>query len=137
MNRRTSTKDRGRSAAGGPKDMTDERPALDHSSSTRVERFERDLADIGHRTSRADRTLALAGAAVMALGVVLAVAAYAMSTGQSDTRDVISSGILATVGLSIVLAGAAVFVRGSLTEFLRFWMLRLLAEQRHDTHREP
>lgn len=136
MNRRTITKDRGRRATGGPKDMTDDRPAHDRSSSTRVERFERDLEDIGHRTSRADRKLALAGAVAMVAGIALTIAAYAMSTGQSDTRDVISSGILATVGLSIVLAGAAVFVRGSLTEFLRFWMLRLLYEQQRDASRD-
>ncbi len=65
----------------------------------------------------------------MGVGIVIALVAYLVSTGQGDTRDVISSGILATVGLSVVVAGGAVFVRGSLTDFLRFWMLRLLYEQ--------
>ena len=98
----------------------------------RHERFAADLEAVGHRTSRGDRRLVLGGAAVMAVGVVLAVVAYAMSTGQSDTRDVISSGILAMIGLCLVVAGGAVFVRSSLTEFLRFWMLRMLAENPRD-----
>lgn len=98
----------------------------------RLARFERDLETIGHRTSRADRKWALAGAVGMAVGVAIAVVAYASSTSLSDTRDVISSGILAMVGVSIVIAGGAIFVRSSLTEFLRFWMLRLIYEQRSD-----
>jgi hypothetical protein len=95
----------------------------------RQERFARDLDAVGHRTGRGDRRVVLASAAVMAAGVALTVIAYFTSTGQSDTRDVISSGILAMVGLALVLAGGAVFVRSSMTEFLRFWMLRLIYEQ--------
>ncbi len=109
--------------------MTEDRPANDRSDGTRLDRFERELDDIGHRTSRSDRTLALGGVVAMVVGVLLTIVAYAMSTGQSDTRDVISSGILASVGLAIVVAGGVVFLRGSITEFLRFWMLRLLYEQ--------
>ena len=101
-------------------------------SGDRLARFERDLETIGHRTSRADRKWAIAGAAAMVVGIAITVIAYATSTSQSDTRDVISSGVLATVGLSVVIGGGAVFVRASLTEFLRFWMLRLLYEQRAD-----
>lgn len=98
----------------------------------RHERFAEELEAVGHRTSRGDRRLILGAIAVMAVGVVLAVVAYAMSTSQSDTRDVISSGILAMVGLCLVVAGGAVFVRSSLTEFLRFWMLRMLYENQRD-----
>jgi hypothetical protein len=122
---------------GEPTPMSDTTaaPTARHASSpaehdtTRHERFARDLDAIGHRTSRGDRRVVVGSAAVMGLGVALAVAAYITSTGQSDTRDVLSSGILAVVGLALVVAGGAVFVRSSMTEFLRFWMLRLLAEQ--------
>ncbi len=95
----------------------------------RRQRFQEDLERIGHRTSRNDRRLAIAGAAAMGVGILIALVAYLTSTTMSDSRDVISAGILAMVGLGLVIAGAAVFVRGSLTEFLRFWMLRLLYEQ--------
>jgi hypothetical protein len=146
MNRRTITdKDRGANATGGSDLMTDTSTNADTSTNTtgtpasttppagdRLARFERDLETIGHRTSRADRKWALAGAIGMAVGIAIAVAAYASSTSLSDTRDVISSGILAMVGVSIVIAGGAIFVRSSLTEFLRFWMLRLLYEQHSD-----
>ena len=97
--------------------------------STREARFAAELEAIGHRTSRGDRRQVIAAAGVMGLGVLVAIIAYAVSTGQSDTRDVISSMILSVVGLCLVVGGAAVFVRSSMTEFLRFWMLRLLFEQ--------
>ena len=106
------------------------------ASDSRLERFERDLEAIGHRTSRADRRFVLAGVAAMVAGITITVVAYATSTGQSDTRDVISSVVLASVGLALVFAGGAVFVRGSITEFLRFWMLRLLYEQQRDLRRD-
>lgn len=95
----------------------------------RLERFERAVAEMGHRPSAGDRRWVLLGLAAMVAGIVLAIVAYAMSTSQADTRDVISSGILASVGLSIVVAGGAVFVRASLTQFLRYWLLRVLLQQ--------
>jgi peptidoglycan/LPS O-acetylase OafA/YrhL len=103
--------------------------------STREARFADELEAIGHRTSRGDRRQVQVAATVMVLGVAVAIVAYAMSTGQSDTRDVISSVILAVVGLCLVVGGAAVFVRSSMTEFLRFWMLRLLFEQQRGEDR--
>ena len=108
-------------------DATGGRGPADDAS--RHERFARQLDAIGHRTSRGDRRVVVGSAAVMGVGVLLAVVSYFTSTNQADTRDVISSGILAMVGLTLVVAGGAVFVRSSMTEFLRFWMLRLLAEQ--------
>ncbi len=60
--------------------------------------------------------------------------AYIASGGQSDTRDVISSVILALVGVSVSIVGAALFLRYSLARFLRFWLLRLIYEQQ-DTQR--
>ncbi len=95
----------------------------------RLDRFDAALDQIGHGASGNDRRWALAGLLVMALGVVVAIAAYATSTSMSDQRDVISAVILAVIGLAVVVAGAAVFVRYSLTEFLRFWMLRMLLQE--------
>jgi hypothetical protein len=95
----------------------------------RLERFDAALDQIGHRASANDRRWALAGLVAMAAGIVVGVVAYSTSTSMSDQRDVISAVILGVVGLAVVVAGAAVFVRYSLTEFLRFWMLRMLLEQ--------
>ena len=61
---------------------------------------------------------------------MICVIAYIASSGQSDTRDVISSVILALLGVSVTVLGAALFLRYSVARFLRFWLLRLIYEQR-------
>ena len=127
MSSDTNDSGRGTMAAEG----TEEQMTDTTDTSDRLERFQRDLEAVGHRTSRGDRTQVALGAGAMVVGVIIAVAAYAMSTTQSDQRDVTSSVILGVAGLAVVVAGAAVFVKSALTEFLRFWMLRLLAERQN------
>lgn len=64
----------------------------------------------------------------MVAGPVLAVLAYVMSHGTTDPlaqRDAIT---LALGGVAVSVVGAALFLRYSLTNFLRFW----LARQSHD-----
>lgn len=107
--------------------MTD--PTTASPDDGRLGRFDDALAQIGHRSSGNDRRNAAIGLVLMAVGLGLALVAYFTSTSMSDQRDVLSAGILALSGLAVVVVGGAVFVRYSLTEFLRFWMLRLLLEQ--------
>ncbi|KAB2379223.1 hypothetical protein F9B16_21495 [Actinomadura montaniterrae] len=64
------------------------------------------------------------GALLMVAGAALAVAAYALSHGTRDPlvqRDAITLGL---GGVTAAVAGSALFLRYSLTGFLRFWMAR-------------
>ena len=96
------------------------------STDSRAERFVRELAELKIPDPAAGRPrlwLRL-GAALMAGGLVLGVSAYVISHGTSDPlvqRDAITIG-LGAVTASVV--GSALFVRYSLTGFLRFWMAR-------------
>lgn len=78
----------------------------------------------------AERRWIRAGLAAMVLGGGTAVVAFLVSLRMADTRDVISMSILAVAGLTVVVAGAAVFLRYAMGRFLRFWLLRLIYEQR-------
>ncbi len=119
--------------------MTDTRPSTDQPvagiDDERLRRFDEAVAAMGHRPSAGDRRWAMGGLIAMATGIVIAVIAYASSTSQADQRDVISYGILASVGVAVVIAGAAVFVRASIIEFLRFWLLRVLLARDDDGER--
>ncbi len=95
----------------------------------RLDRFDAALAQIGHRPSGNDRRWATAGLVVMLVGIVVTIIAYVVSTNQAVLADVVESVVLAAIGLALVVAGAAVFVRYSMTEFLRFWMLRMLFQE--------
>jgi hypothetical protein len=39
------------------------------------------------------------------------------------------------IGLALVIAGAALFVRYSIARFMRFWLVRLVHEHRSETDR--
>lgn len=94
--------------------------------------FEAEISRVQLKTGRAanERRFLAAGIAAMVVGVLVALIAFLVSTAMSDTRDVLSMGILATFGLALAVVGAAVFLRYALGRFFRFWLLRLIFEQR-------
>lgn len=94
--------------------------------------FEAEISQLQLKTGRAasERRFLAAGLAAMLVGVVVALVAFLISTAMADTRDVISMSILAVSGLALAVVGAAVFLRYSLSRFFRFWLLRLIYEQR-------
>lgn len=94
--------------------------------------FEAEISRIQLKTGRTanERRLVTAGLAAMAIGVVVAFVAFLVSTAMADTRDVISMSILAVSGLALAVVGAAVYLRYALGRYFRFWLLRLIYEQR-------
>ncbi|MEU6352562.1 hypothetical protein ABZ896_25085 [Streptomyces sp. NPDC047072] len=96
------------------------------SGEPRADRFVRELAELkipDPATARTTLWLRL-GAALMVLGLVLAASAYAIThTTQNplDQRDGLALGL---GGIAATVVGAALFLRYSLTGFLRFWMAR-------------
>jgi hypothetical protein len=107
------------------------------SAESRAERFARELADLKVADPAAGhpRLWQRAGAALMALGVVLGVAAYLISQRTGDSLTASTAITIALGGVTLALVGGAIFLRYSLTGFLRFWMARqsfelnLLAER--------
>lgn len=100
----------------------------------RRQQFEADIAQVRVKTGGAagePRLIAL-GAVLMVAGAAVALIAFIVSGSQSDSRDVMSSIILAVFGLALTVAGGAVFLRYSIGRFLRFWLLRLIYEQQPD-----
>lgn len=111
-----------REERGGGADAPEEA----RGAQTRADRFVRELAELkipDPAAGRAGLWLRL-GAVLMAAGVALAVTAYLVSHGTRDPllqRDAITLGL---GGVTAAVAGSALFLRYSLTGFLRFWMAR-------------
>jgi hypothetical protein len=96
------------------------------STKKRADRFARELAGpkVSDPAAGRPRLWLRLGAALMVIGLVLGVTAYLISRKTDDPlvqRDAITIG-LGAVTASVV--GSALFVRHSLTGFLRFWMAR-------------
>jgi hypothetical protein len=96
------------------------------TNQTRADRFVRELAELKIPDPAAGRPrlwLRL-GAAMMVLGLALAVASYLVS---HRTTSALVQGDATTIGLAgvtVAVVGSALFLRYSLTGFLRFWMAR-------------
>jgi hypothetical protein len=107
------------------------------TTSERMEHFKADVADMKLKTGTADRDSLYQGIGVvlMVAGVVIALITYSASLNQDDLRDVVSSGMLVTVMVGLALLGAAIFVRYSMSKFLRLWLLRQLYEHQANTDR--
>jgi magnesium-transporting ATPase (P-type) len=106
-------------------------------SQGRVEQFKQEIGAMRLRdpaTAR-DRNLLRLGVLLMALGVLAGVLAYLgshSSTSPLEQRDYM---IVALIGLTVSVVGAALFVRYSVAQFLRFWLARLTYEQQAQTDR--
>jgi hypothetical protein len=107
------------------------------SAESRADRFARELADlkIADPAAGHPRLWQRAGAALMVLGIVLGVASYLISQRTGSSLTASTAITISLGGVTLALVGGAIFLRYSLTGFLRFWMARqsfelnLLAER--------
>ena len=103
----------------------------------RVDQFKQDIAAMQVKDPAAgrDRLFSRGGLTLMIIGVVVTIAGYAQShstTNALGQRDAIIVGL---IGVAVSVIGSAFFLRGSIAGFLRFWLARLIYEQKAQTDR--
>lgn len=103
----------------------------------RVEQFQSEIADmkLPDPSSSRDNTFLRAGVALMVVGVVLALVAYALSHGTTNALQQRDAIVVGLIGVTVAVVGTGLFVRYSIAQFLRFWMARLSWEQTAATDR--
>jgi hypothetical protein len=69
---------------------------------------------------------------VMVIGIVVSVVGYFMSHGTNSTLTQNDALTISIIGISVTVAGGALFVRYSFSAFMRFWLARLTFEMRGD-----
>ena len=87
------------------------------------------------RPPRRDRQLLRLGVVLLGVGIALTIIAYFMSHGTTNPLSQHDAIILALAGVTVSIAGGALFLRYSLATFLRFWLARLIYEQQAQTDR--
>jgi hypothetical protein len=104
----------------------------------RIKAFSDEIAELKLRGARGNRErwLLVIGALAILAGVIAAIAGGVQASGTRDSADQIAA--IATgsfVGIALIAAGTALFIRYSMARFLRFWLVRLVHEQRSETDR--
>ncbi|MDQ2679332.1 MAG: hypothetical protein M3Y51_11355 [Actinomycetota bacterium] len=110
-----------------------------NENDARIEQFKSEIEDLKLRgsSSEGEQRLLVLGIALAVIGVALAVLG-AIQVGASggspaDQRAFMAQGSF--MGLALIIAGAALFIRYSLARYMRFWLIRLTYESRANTDR--
>jgi hypothetical protein len=104
----------------------------------RIEEFKQEIADMRIRPPEdsAERAWLIAGIVLPLLGLVAIAVGWWGASGSAYPAEqlpyVISGGI---AGIGLIVMGAALFVRYSMTRYMRFWLLRMIYEERTQTDR--
>ena len=100
----------------------------------RVQEFKAQIASmrISEPAPGRERKLLVLSVVLMVGGLVIGLLGYAPWRSSVDQTDQLDAIVIAILGLGVTVVGAALFVRCSMTQFLRFWLARVLYEQQRD-----
>lgn len=113
----------------------------------RLREFRKEVDELGVSGGAAspERTGSLVGLILLVVGLASALIAALTQRGDVNAVDanaalgeIVASNnglIVVVLGLSIAIVGGMLWVRNSLTRYLRYWLVRLIYEDRSNTDR--
>ncbi|MBI2704737.1 MAG: hypothetical protein HYX32_05525 [Actinobacteria bacterium] len=105
----------------------------------RVDEFRQEIAGMNIRTpaDESERILLIIGMVCIGLSLVVIAFTWYQVSGLAQLSAqmpyAVSGGLLAML---LAIVGASLFVRYSMTRYLRFWLVRYIYEERSQTDRE-
>jgi hypothetical protein len=75
------------------------------------------------------------GIGLVIVGFVLAAISWWSAYDANNFADIHRSAIAAFIGVGIAIIGIVIWIRNSMTRYLRYWIVRLVYEQREQTER--
>jgi hypothetical protein len=76
---------------------------------------------------------AMWGIGLTIVGFVISVLSWWSALDATNEPDIIRSTIPGVIGVGLAIVGIAMWVRNSLTRYLRYWIVRLVYKQREQT----
>ena len=107
--------------------MTDSQDPTELAAN-KAREFADSLPSTSNRTGRHD-TYARLGTVMMVIGLGLSIVATVLSQASDNPLDQSTQISLGITGLTLACVGGVVFLRYSLGQLLRFWLLRVVAEK--------
>ncbi|HEY5014489.1 MAG TPA: hypothetical protein VIK61_17525 [Acidimicrobiia bacterium] len=105
-------------------------------SSARLSQFQDEVTKLKLKGGGAnpERTGTAWGVGLGIVGAIIVVVSWLSAKGAS-TGTQLTAEIAALIGVLVGLVGVALWVRNSLTRYLRYWLIRLIYEDREQTER--
>jgi hypothetical protein len=75
------------------------------------------------------------GIGLTIFGFVVAIVSWWSALNAGRFEDIFRAQIFGVIGVGISIVGIVIWIRNSLTRYLRFWIIRLVYEQREQTDR--
>ncbi|MEZ5166802.1 MAG: hypothetical protein R2695_10030 [Acidimicrobiales bacterium] len=107
------------------------------AESPRLKEFQSQVDELKLTGGRAnpERTMVRLGIGLFVVAVIIEIVAYSKSHNTSDQLVQGDMMIIAMLGIVVALGAVALFVRASLTRYFRYWLVRLVFEDRANTDR--
>lgn len=105
--------------------------------SDRLQEFqgEVDAMKVDGGKSNPERVWTTIGSLLMIVGIVLSLIAWLNIQGSGKGAKTDDFAAMATFGLVLAVVGSALFIVMSLRRYFRYWLVRLIFEQREQTDR--
>ena len=119
--------------------MTDEHAAAAATeptmSSPRLAQFQEEVAKLKVTGGGAnpERLGGQWGIGLTIFGFVVAFISWWSALNAGTFEDIYRSQIFALIGVGIAIVGIVLWIRNSMTRYLRYWIIRLVYEQREQT----
>jgi hypothetical protein len=105
--------------------------------SPRLQEFQSEVSKLKVTGGRAnpERTWVILGGLLMVAGIVITLVAWLLTHGTDNSLEIADYNSLGTFGIALTIAGTGLFLVMSLRRYFRYWLVRLIYEQREQTDR--
>jgi hypothetical protein len=105
--------------------------------SPRLQEFQAEVNQLKVTGGRAnpERTWVIIGALLMIAGVAVTFFGWMLTHGTKSTLEIADYNAMSTFGIALTIVGTGLFLVMSLRRYFRYWLVRLIYEQRDQTDR--
>jgi hypothetical protein len=118
--------------------MTDEVHSTPTASlSPRLQEFQTEVNELRVTGGRAnpERTWVIIGALMMIAGIAITLIGWIATHNTDSQLEIADYNAMSTFGIALSIAGTGLFLVMSLRRYFRYWLVRLIYEQRDQTDR--